>query len=125
LIPRHSPPQQAARCLPLPIEDLLAPAKRSGGQSLPTKEWPPCLPVQTCRELFRGLSISGNIAESAHAAARNRRSRLVDVPTRRVGRTVWVRPGQVGWRLHYASLEVGDDLEIASAAHSLFGSMTI
>lgn len=42
-----------------------------------------------------------------------------------MGGTVWVQPGQAGWRLHYARLEVGDDLDITSATHSLFGSMPI
>ena len=63
------------------------------------------------------LGCSGHIHESPHQAGGRWAAR--------VGRTVWVQPGQVGWRLHYASLEVADDLEITSATHSLFGSTTI
>lgn len=63
------------------------------------------------------LGCSGHIHESPHQAGGRWAAR--------VGRTVWVQPGQVGWRFHYASLEVADDLEITSATHSLFGSMTI
>jgi Icc-related predicted phosphoesterase len=62
------------------------------------------------------LGCSGHIHESPHQSGGQWAAR--------VGRTVWVQPGQTGWRLHYASLEVGEDLEITSATHSLFGSMS-
>jgi Icc-related predicted phosphoesterase len=40
----------------------------------------------------------------------------------RVGGTVWVQPGQAGDRLHYASVEIGNNLEVAQIRHSLFCS---
>jgi Icc-related predicted phosphoesterase len=38
-----------------------------------------------------------------------------------VGRTTWVQPGQMGEKLHYVSLEIGDNGEIGNLRHSLFG----
>jgi len=43
----------------------------------------------------------------------------------RVGRTVWVQPGQEDEKLHYVSLEVPENLEITSVTHSLFGPTPI
>ena len=43
----------------------------------------------------------------------------------RVGRTLWVQPGQEGHRLHYASLEVADDLSLHACRHSVFGAGAI
>ena len=63
------------------------------------------------------LGCSGHIHESPHHAGGQWAARA--------GRTVWVQPGQTGWRLHYSSLEIGNDLEITSATHSLFDSMPI
>ena len=40
----------------------------------------------------------------------------------RVGRTVWFQQGQEGQRLHYVSLEIGDDLGIRECRHSVFGA---
>ncbi len=37
-----------------------------------------------------------------------------------VGRTTWVQPGQIGHRLHYACVELGDDLEVMGIRHSVF-----
>jgi Icc-related predicted phosphoesterase len=37
-----------------------------------------------------------------------------------VGKTVWVQPGQMGHRLHYACLEIGAGLEITNVRHSMF-----
>jgi uncharacterized protein len=37
-----------------------------------------------------------------------------------VGRTVWVQPGQIGYRLHYVCAELGDDLEVIGVRHSIF-----
>jgi uncharacterized protein len=36
-----------------------------------------------------------------------------------VGRTIWVQPGQMGHRLHYACVEILDDLEVAGVCHSV------
>ena len=41
----------------------------------------------------------------------------------RVGRTVWIQPGQEGEKLHYVSLEVTGGTEITSVTHSLLGAM--
>lgn len=38
-----------------------------------------------------------------------------------VGRTVWVQPGQMGHRLHYASVEIGDGHEVTNVRHGIFG----
>ena len=37
-----------------------------------------------------------------------------------VGRTVWVQPGQMGHRLHYACVEISDGLEVMGFRHSVF-----
>jgi uncharacterized protein len=37
-----------------------------------------------------------------------------------VGRTVWVQPGQIGHRLHYACVELDDGLEVMGVRHSIF-----
>jgi Icc-related predicted phosphoesterase len=63
------------------------------------------------------LGCSGHIHESPHQSGGQWAAR--------VGRTIWVQPGQTSWRLHYSILEIGDDLEITSATHSLFGYMPI
>ena len=39
----------------------------------------------------------------------------------RIGRTVWVQPGQMGDRLHNVSLEIGEDLAATDIRHSVFG----
>jgi len=39
----------------------------------------------------------------------------------RLGRTVWVQPGQVERRLHYVSLEITDSLAVTNVRHSIFG----
>lgn len=39
----------------------------------------------------------------------------------RVGRSVWVQPGQVEHRLHYVSLEITDRLAVTNIRHSIFG----
>jgi Icc-related predicted phosphoesterase len=39
----------------------------------------------------------------------------------RVGKTVWVQPGQVGHRLHYVTLEITERLAVANVWHSIFG----
>lgn len=41
--------------------------------------------------------------------------------TAQVGRTVWVQPGQMGHRLHYASVEIGDGHEVTNVRHGIFG----
>lgn len=38
-----------------------------------------------------------------------------------VGRTVWVQPGQVEYRLHYVTLEITDTLRVTNIRHSIFG----
>jgi uncharacterized protein len=59
------------------------------------------------------LGCSGHIHESPHQPGGQWMAR--------VGRTVWVQPGQMGYRLHYASLEIGDGLEVTGIRHSIFG----
>lgn len=43
----------------------------------------------------------------------------------RARRTLWFQPGQEGHRLHYVSLEIGDDLNILTTRHSVFGAAAI
>jgi uncharacterized protein len=40
----------------------------------------------------------------------------------RVGKTVWVQPGQMDHRLHYASLEITSRFEVSNIRHSVFGN---
>jgi Icc-related predicted phosphoesterase len=58
------------------------------------------------------LGCSGHIHESPHRPGGRWRAQ--------VGRTVWVQPGQIGHRLHYACVELGDDLEVMGGRHSIF-----
>jgi Icc-related predicted phosphoesterase len=39
----------------------------------------------------------------------------------RVGKTVWVQPGQVDYRLHYVSLEITRRFTVTKIRHSIFG----
>jgi Icc-related predicted phosphoesterase len=39
----------------------------------------------------------------------------------RVGRTLWMQPGQMEQRLHYVSLEIGDAFVATNIRHSIFG----
>ena len=39
----------------------------------------------------------------------------------RVGRTLWLQPGQMEHRLHYVSLEISDRFAVTNIRHSLFG----
>lgn len=41
----------------------------------------------------------------------------------RVGRTLWLQPGQEGQKLHFVSLEITGDWEIRSAEHGIFGPL--
>jgi hypothetical protein len=41
----------------------------------------------------------------------------------RVGRTLWLQPGQEGTKLHYVTLETEGDLEISNITHSIFGPL--
>ena len=59
------------------------------------------------------LGCSGHIHESPYQSG----GRWVA----RVGRTVWVQPGQMDYRLHYASLEITDKLAVTNIRHSVFG----
>jgi hypothetical protein len=61
------------------------------------------------------LGCSGHIHESPHQAGGQWAARI--------GHTVWVQPGQTGQKLHYASLEITEDMQINRAIHSLFGFM--
>lgn len=40
----------------------------------------------------------------------------------KVGRTVWVQPGQMDRRLHYVALEITSGLSVTHITHSIFGS---
>lgn len=39
-----------------------------------------------------------------------------------VGRTVWVQPGQVDYKLHYVSLEISGEFLVSKVRHSIFGN---
>jgi len=39
----------------------------------------------------------------------------------RVGKTVWVQPGQMDYRLHYISLEITSRFVVTNVRHSIFG----
>jgi hypothetical protein len=60
------------------------------------------------------LGCSGHIHESPHQPGGNWIGR--------VGKTVWLQPGQVDYQLHYVTLEIADDYSINSIRHSLFGA---
>jgi len=57
---------------------------------------------------------SGHIHESPYQAGGNWIAR--------VGRTVWVQPGQIDFQLHYVTLEITEALGINSVRHSIFGA---
>jgi uncharacterized protein len=57
------------------------------------------------------LGCSGHIHESPHRPGGRWMAQ--------VGRTVWVQPGQIGHRLHYACVELGDGLEVMGFRHSI------
>jgi Icc-related predicted phosphoesterase len=38
-----------------------------------------------------------------------------------VGKTVWLQPGQIDFKLHYVTLEIAEDFSINSIRHSIFG----
>jgi Icc-related predicted phosphoesterase len=38
-----------------------------------------------------------------------------------VGKTVWLQPGQINFKLHYVNLEITGDFSINSIRHSIFG----
>ena len=40
----------------------------------------------------------------------------------RVGKTVWVQPGQVEYKLHYVALEITKIFSVANVRHSIFGN---
>jgi Icc-related predicted phosphoesterase len=42
----------------------------------------------------------------------------------RAGRTFWFQPGQEGTKLHYVATDIGDDLQIKKARHSIFGTLS-
>jgi len=43
----------------------------------------------------------------------------------RVGRTLWLQPGQEGQKFHYVSLIIGDDLGIGVCRHNVFGDVAV
>jgi Icc-related predicted phosphoesterase len=57
------------------------------------------------------LGCSGHIHESSYQPGGRWMAR--------VGRTVWVQPGQMGHQLHYATVELGDRLEVMGIRHSI------
>jgi len=61
------------------------------------------------------LGCSGHIHESPYQSGGRWAAR--------VGRTLWLQPGQEGQKLHYVSLEVMGGMEITSVTHSLCGLM--
>jgi Icc-related predicted phosphoesterase len=38
-----------------------------------------------------------------------------------IGKTVWLQPGQIDFKLHYVTLEIAGDSSITSVRHSIFG----
>jgi len=69
------------------------------------------------RETQPLLGCSGHIHESPYQSGGRWAAR--------VGRTLWLQPGQEDEKLHYASLDVPEDMEITSATHSQFGPVSI
>jgi Icc-related predicted phosphoesterase len=65
------------------------------------------------RETQPLLGCSGHIHESPYQSGGRWAGR--------VGRTLWLQPGQEGSKLHSVTLEIEDDLEIRHATHSIFG----
>jgi Icc-related predicted phosphoesterase len=59
------------------------------------------------------LGCSGHIHESPHQPG----GRWVN----RIGKTIWVQPGQVDHRLHYARLELSEAGDVGECWHSVFG----
>ena len=59
------------------------------------------------------LGCSGHIHESPYQPGGKWASR--------VGRTLWLQPGQEGANLHYVDLEIADALRIRACLHSVFG----
>ena len=59
------------------------------------------------------LGCSGHIHESPYQSGGRWRAQ--------VGRTVWLQPGQMGSRLHYACVVVGDPPAVGDIQHSVFG----
>ena len=57
------------------------------------------------------LGCSGHIHESPHRPGGRWMAQM--------GRTVWVQPGQIGHRLHYVSVEMGDGPEVMGIRHSV------
>ena len=43
----------------------------------------------------------------------------------RIGRTLWLQPGQEGADLHYVALEITSSLEIESISHSILGPLKV
>jgi len=43
----------------------------------------------------------------------------------KIGRTMWIQPGQMDFRLHAVSLEVSNELAIEHVKHSIFGESQI
>lgn len=60
------------------------------------------------------LGCSGHIHESPHQPGGHWAAR--------VGRTLWVQPGQVSGRLHYACCDLSDDFRVRNVRHNLLGS---
>jgi Icc-related predicted phosphoesterase len=68
--------------------------------------------IQDTQPLF---GCSGHIHESPYQAGGRWGAR--------VGRTLWLQPGQEGSELHHVTLEIADGLEIRNARHSVFGPL--
>jgi Icc-related predicted phosphoesterase len=73
--------------------------------------------LQFIREQQPLLGCSGHIHESPHQPGGEWGAQ--------VGRTLWLQPGQLDRRLHYVMVNLGLDLEIRSARHSLFGELRL
>ena len=87
---------------------------RTGGRSARPRS------RDSSRTTSRCLGCSGHIHESPYRPGGRWMAQ--------VGRTVWVQPGQMGHRLHYACVEISDGLEVMGVRHSILlteGSLAV
>lgn len=92
----HQPPAELGM-------DICADGRRVGSPTI----------LQFIRDDQPLLGCSGHIHESPHQRGGSW--------SRRVGRTVWLQPGQIGDRLHCVGLEVTRNLTVENIRHSIFG----
>jgi Icc-related predicted phosphoesterase len=59
------------------------------------------------------LGCSGHIHESPYQVGGNWIGRI--------GKTVWLQPGQIDLKLHYVTVEISREYSVATVCHSIFG----